>query len=106
MRNRHLPGGPASTGTSTFNAGENLIDLICAAEDVSPSPQENGRFRRVVNAGPDIGWDRATQAPTSIYAAITEVDGTLVTAFAEAGMGGLGAAISVAGLGNFGASAC
>ena len=43
--------------------------------------QTNGNFRRIVNAGSDIGIDRTTKKATSIYTVITRADGTLVTSF-------------------------
>ncbi|MBK7986250.1 MAG: hypothetical protein IPK11_04885 [Ignavibacteria bacterium] len=42
--------------------------------------QINGNFSRVVNAGRNIGIDRATGNLTSIYTIITNGQGNLITA--------------------------
>jgi hypothetical protein len=44
--------------------------------------QAKGNFSRVVNAGRNIGIDRVTGNPTSIYTIITDGQGNLITAFA------------------------
>lgn len=79
---RHAVGGAQTAGKSTFNAGENIVDLIRQAESV-PAVQQVGRntFERVVNAGRSIGVDRATGQPTSTYTVITNAAGDLITAF-------------------------
>ena len=43
--------------------------------------QANGNFSRIVDAGREIGIDRLTGQPTSIYTIITNIRSELVTAF-------------------------
>ncbi len=45
------------------------------------TPQTNGNFSRIVDASRNIGIDRTTGTPTSIYSIITDKSGNLVTAF-------------------------
>jgi hypothetical protein len=73
--------GLAVAGKSTFNAGENLVTLIKAAESVEPTLQSNGNLQFIVDAGRAIGTDRNTGLPTTIYTVITDTARNLVTAF-------------------------
>jgi hypothetical protein len=82
VRDRHTSGGSQShKNKSIFNDGEDLVRLIRDAEKTQRTPQENGNFRREVNAGRPIGIDRATGQPTSIYTVITNAADELVTMF-------------------------
>ena len=78
---RHSVGGAAMLGKSVFHAGENIAELVKAAETVAPVRQAGGNFERVVQAGRIIGTDRGTGAPTSVYTVITNGAGELITAF-------------------------
>lgn len=78
---RHVPGGALTQGKSLFNATESIRDLITAAEQVAPTLQRGGNLQRVVDAGRNIGFDRASQQATSMYTVITSKAGELVTAF-------------------------
>jgi|GEM_PF-1677267 len=74
VANRHTAGGAQS-------AGENVLTLVRQAERLAPVRQAGGNFERIVNVGRNIGIDRATGQPTSIYTVITNAAGELVTAF-------------------------
>jgi len=78
---RHVPGGAMSAGKSVFLAGEEVSALIRQSESVGATQQAGGNFQRIVNAGRNIGIDRATGRPTSIYTVITNDAGDLITAF-------------------------
>ena len=78
---RHTIGGAKTAGKSVFTAGEDVTALIKSAEGVSPIQQAGGNFQRVVDAGREIGVNRATGSPTSTYTVITDAAGNLVTAF-------------------------
>jgi RHS repeat-associated protein len=77
---RHVAGGLKSEGKSLFSEGEKISDLIRAAEGVAPESAKGGKFQRVVDAGQDIGTDRATGEATSVYTVITDKAGDLITA--------------------------
>jgi hypothetical protein len=78
---RHFPGGAKSAGKSLFNASESVPALVRAADRVAPTAQRGGNLQRIVDAGRNIGVDRATGLPTTIYTVITDAGGSLVTAF-------------------------
>jgi hypothetical protein len=79
---RHTAGGAKSAGKSIFNGSEDVVSLIQEAERVSPVQQGTRKtFERVVDAGREIGVDRTSNSPTSIYTVITNEAGELVTAF-------------------------
>ncbi len=78
---RHTVGGALSKGKSLFNAGEDVTGLIRAGEGVPTTVQIGGNFQRIVNAGREIGMDRTTGQPTSVYTVITDKAGNLVTSF-------------------------
>lgn len=78
---RHTAGGSMNAGKSVFNAGVDIRALIRGAETASPISEPNGRLERVVDAGRDIGTDRATGRQTRTYTVITTESGELVTAF-------------------------
>jgi hypothetical protein len=79
---RHLADGSLSAGKSLFNDNVTLTRLIADAGDaVVPITQRNGSLAYVVDAGRNIGVDRATGLPTSTYTVITKPSGDLVTAF-------------------------
>jgi RHS repeat-associated protein len=79
--NRHTVGGLTTTGKSIFSEGENIAQLIKAAEGVTPVGQAGGNFARTVDAGRIIGVDRTTGAATSVYTIITNAANDLITAF-------------------------
>lgn len=81
VTDRHTAGGTMTAGKSVFNSGEDVGALIRNAASASPTQEPNGRLCRVVNAGRNIGVDRATGAQTSTYTVITTESGQLVTAF-------------------------
>lgn len=79
---RHLADGSLSAGKSLFNENVTVTRLIADAGDVvAPITQRNGNLAYVVDAGRNIGVDRATGLPTRIYTVITRPGGNLVTAF-------------------------
>jgi hypothetical protein len=79
---RHLADGSLSAGKSLFYDNVTLTRLIADAGDaVVPITQRNGNLAYVVDAGRNIGVDRATGLPTSTYTVITKPSGDLVTAF-------------------------
>jgi hypothetical protein len=78
---RHIALGEKSAGKSIFNAVEGIVDLVRGADNVAPVTQTNRNLRRVVNAGRDIGLDRATGQQTSTYTVITNKLNELVTMF-------------------------
>jgi RHS repeat-associated protein len=77
----HFPFGEKAVGKSIFHAGESIVDLARGADGVAPVAQRNGNLRRVVNAGREIGINRATNSPTSTYTVITNKLHELVTMF-------------------------
>jgi hypothetical protein len=80
---RHALGGAAvRSGKSVFSGGPvEIHKLIKAAEGTRAVQQAGGNFQRIVDAGRNIGIDRATGAATSRYTVITNAAGELVTAF-------------------------
>ena len=78
---RHFPLGEKSVGKSIFHASESVVDLARGADNVTPVLQPNGNLLRVVNAGREIGIDRATGQGTSVYTVITNKLHELVTMF-------------------------
>ncbi len=62
-----------------FDASE-VESLIRQGTQMPMKRQINGNFSRVVNAGRNIGIDRATGNLTSIYTIITNGQGNLITA--------------------------
>jgi hypothetical protein len=79
---RHTAEGALSAGKSIFAAGEDITALARSSEGVAAVKQGFGRnFQRVVNAGREIGIDRATGRPTSAYTVITNIKNELVTMF-------------------------
>ena len=77
----HFPYGEKSDGKSIFNAVESVVELARGANKSKPVVQANGNLRRVVDAGREIGIDRATNSATSTYTAITNKLHELVTMF-------------------------
>ncbi len=77
----HATGGSLSQGKSIFSNANEIRDLIRNAEGVDPILQNNGRLRRVVDAGRIIGTDRETGEATSTYTVITDIVNNLKTAF-------------------------
>ena len=75
---RHLPGGALVTGKSVFYNASDLMALLRKAEGAQAIPQWNTNIAHVVDAGREIGIDRATDLPTTIYTVITKADGTTV----------------------------
>src|SRR5215469_13430561 len=78
---RHVPGGARTAGKSIFNAGEDIRGLLQAGENTNPVQQLGGNFQRVIDAGREIGIDRATGAATQLYTIITNAAGDVITAF-------------------------
>jgi hypothetical protein len=78
---QHFPLGEKSVGKSVFHAAESVVDLARGADNVTPVLQPNGNLRRVVNAGREIGIDRATGQGTGVYTVITNKLHELVTMF-------------------------
>ncbi len=66
--------------SSKFGRGVNIEKLVQAAEDVTPTVAANGNLVRVVDAGSEIGVDRATGQATSVYTVVTDPNGKLITA--------------------------
>lgn len=75
----HWPGGKNSQDKSVFYTDENLDNLVRQAERVPAIMQSQGNFQRIVNAGRNIGTDRATGKPTPMYTVITNVKNNLQT---------------------------
>jgi hypothetical protein len=71
--------GPYSTGKSVFRDGEDIEQLVRAAEWVPPVEQDNGRYQRVVDVSEDewrgadepVGYDEFGN-PEAVYTVITE----------------------------------
>lgn len=78
---RHMAAGISIAGKSIFSAGEDITQLVKAAENVSATAQAGGNYERIVDAGRIIGTDRATGATTSVYTVITNAANELITAF-------------------------
>ncbi|TDO28697.1 hypothetical protein BC659_0777 [Sediminibacterium goheungense] len=68
-------------GKSKFANPSEVTTLIQQATHYPMVRQANGNFARTVDAGRNIGIDRATGQPTSIYTVITGSNGNLITAF-------------------------
>ena len=77
--NRHVAGGIKSAGKSIFSNSKEITTLVRSAESVEPILQENGKLRRIIDAGRIIGIDRTTGQPTSWYTVITDATNSLVT---------------------------
>ncbi len=78
---RHTFKGGQTAYKSVFAQGEDVVQLIKAAERVEPTQQASGHLQRVVDAGRIIGTDVRTGQPTSIYTVITNASNNLITAF-------------------------
>ena len=78
---RHTVDGMNSAGKSVFLNGGNLTQLIKDSGRCSPVQETNGNLQRIVDAGHNIGIDRATGNPTSMYTVITDQSNVLITAF-------------------------
>ncbi len=72
---------PFETGRSFFYNPKEISGLIQKAQNVPAQLQEHGTYSRVVDAGRQIGWDRATQGATSFYTVISDKAGNLITSF-------------------------
>jgi RHS repeat-associated protein len=75
---RHWAG---ARNASQFYRNEDLTDLVRGAELTlgRPSSRDPNNIERIVDAGRDIGINRATGRPTSIYTVVTTQVGDLVT---------------------------
>jgi hypothetical protein len=74
--------GAKVPGKSRFFAGEDILALIRKAEDYARSKQPKGNnYETTLDAGRNIGIDRTTGQPNSIYTVITRLDDSLVTTF-------------------------
>ena len=81
ITDRHTVGGTKNAGASIFNAGENIQTLIKNAQLTAPVIEANGYFKRVFDAGRNIGVDGRTGKRTSTYRVITTQSGKLVTVY-------------------------
>lgn len=81
VREGHFADGRRSRGKSLFFPKTDLLGLLKAAEDSPPRRQENGRDKRVTDAGRAIGTDGRTRKPVSSYVVIAEPDGDVVTMY-------------------------
>ena len=79
--NNHTVEGSNTVNKSIFNSDEDITSLINKADSVSPELQKGGNLQRIVDAGREIGIDRDTDLPTTIYTVITDIWDNLVTAF-------------------------
>ncbi|ANI89336.1 hypothetical protein A9P82_08545 [Arachidicoccus ginsenosidimutans] len=68
-------------GKSKFFDAADVPKLVKEATQQPMVKQANGNFARIVNAGKEVGIDRATGHATSFYTVITNSSGELVTAF-------------------------
>jgi RHS repeat-associated protein len=66
---------------SKFSNPHEVSTLIKQSTHHPMIPQAHGNFARIVDAGKNIGIDRVTGQPTSIYTVITGPNGNLITAF-------------------------
>lgn len=73
--------GAETAGRSVFNEGEDVLGLILNASGQAAREQAGGNFVRIMDAGRNIGVDRATDEATSIYTVITNNADELITAF-------------------------
>ena len=79
---RHTSAGAMSIGKSTFNSGEDVVQLIQQGTQQPIVKQISGsNFERIYDLGRNIGVDRATGQQTSIMTVITNKSGNLITAF-------------------------
>jgi hypothetical protein len=78
---RHMVRGAETAGRSVFNEGEDVLGLILNASGQAAREQAGGNFVRIMDAGRNIGVDRATDEATSIYTVITNNADELITAF-------------------------
>jgi RHS repeat-associated protein len=77
---RHTVGGAKSAGKSLFNAGTDIKALVKAAESKAPETLPNGDLRFTVDAGQNVGVNRATGQATSQYTVVTDSSRNLITA--------------------------
>lgn len=78
---RHSVGGSSTAGTSIFCGGENIQALIMDAQIATPVLEQNGYYKRVMDAGRIIGGEGLRGKRTSAYRVITTQSGKLVTAY-------------------------
>jgi len=81
VRESHFAGGARSRGKSLFLPGTDLRKLVKAAEKAKPRRQDNGRDKRVADAGAVIGSDGRSGKPMRTYVVIAEPDGAVVTMY-------------------------
>ncbi|HEX8283900.1 MAG TPA: hypothetical protein VF588_11125 [Pyrinomonadaceae bacterium] len=81
INDKHVDGGKFSANKSVFNKGEDIEQLVRQAETVPPAVQAHGTSQRIVNAGRNIGIDRATGKQTPMYTVITKAGANLHNAF-------------------------
>jgi hypothetical protein len=72
---------PTPTNKSTFNMGEDLIQLINQAALCPPSKMMRNHLVRIFDAGHAVGIDRSSKQPTSLVTVITRLNGDLVNMF-------------------------
>lgn len=81
---RHTLGGqsefPQYGGRSYFSDPTDIEDLVQGAND-APQTASGSNFYRTVDAGREIGWDRASGEMTSMYTVWTNADNVLQTAY-------------------------
>lgn len=81
IREGHFLGGRNTRGKSVFSSDVDLLELLKAAENAKPKRERNGRLKRVVDAGKEIGKDGWTGKPMRTYVVISESDGQVVTMY-------------------------
>lgn len=80
--NGHTIDGVEAAGNSTFNEGENLVDLIKSGTQQPVEAQSWGNnLQRVFDVGRNIGTYNVTGEQTTIMTIITDPQGNLVTSF-------------------------
>ncbi|MRW94524.1 hypothetical protein GJ699_31605 [Duganella sp. FT80W] len=66
---------------STFNANEDLVQLINLASQHPPLGKIRNHLVRVFDAGHPVGINRRTGQPTTLVTVLTRLNGELVTMF-------------------------
>ena len=72
---------PTHVNKSTFNTGEDLIQLINQAALHAPVQMMRKHLVRIFDAGHVVGIDRHSKKQTSIVTVITRLNGDLVNMF-------------------------
>lgn len=80
VMDRHVAGGAQSANKSLFDDASAVSGLISKASGVT-AVASGPNMKYEAAAGGNIGLDRKTGKPTSLYTVITKKNGDLVTAF-------------------------